>query len=81
MSLYIYSASPKSPDAPKKKGKQATKWEMGGTNKDAVALDYSSANGSGDTSLNGTEEKIEQPSVEEVNQSCNVRNFSEFQID
>lgn len=40
---------------------------MGGTNKDAVALDYSSANGSGETTTNGTlAEKNETPSAEEV---------------
>ncbi|XP_052060256.1 signal recognition particle receptor subunit alpha-like [Mytilus californianus] len=59
------SASPKA-ETPKKKGKQATKWEMGGTNKDAVALDYSSLNGSGDATINGSmEEKHGTPSAEE----------------
>lgn len=60
------TGSPKGPDTPpKKKGKQGTKWEMGGTAKDAVALDYSSVNGTGDGSSNGVEEKNEMPSVEE----------------
>lgn len=59
------SASPKA-ETPKKKGKQATKWEMGGTNKDAVTLDYSSLNGSGDATINGSmEEKHGTPSAEE----------------
>ncbi|CAG2237794.1 SRPR [Mytilus edulis] len=59
------SASPKA-ETPKKKGKQATKWEMGGTNKDAVSLDYSSLNGSGDATINGSmEEKHGTPSAEE----------------
>ncbi|XP_063441443.1 signal recognition particle receptor subunit alpha-like [Mytilus trossulus] len=59
------SASPKA-ETPKKKGKQATKWEMAGTNKDAVSLDYSSLNGSGDATINGSmEEKHGTPSAEE----------------
>lgn len=65
-SLFRASASPKA-ETPKKKGKQATKWEMGGTNKDAVSLDYSSLNGSGDATINGSmEEKHGTPSAEEV---------------
>lgn len=40
---------------------------MGGTNKDAVSLDYSSLNGSGDATINGSmEEKHGTPSAEEV---------------
>ena len=59
-------ASPKAETVPKKKGKQATKWEMAGTNKDAVSLDFSSFNGAGDAAVNGYEEKPMIPSVEEV---------------
>ena len=39
---------------------------MGGTNKDAVSLDFSSLNGGGDNAVNGIEEKLVMPSVEEV---------------
>ena len=61
------TASPKAETVPKKKGKQATKWEMAGTNKDAVSLDFSSFNGAGDAAVNGYEEKPMIPSVEERN--------------
>nr|XP_022327645.1 signal recognition particle receptor subunit alpha-like [Crassostrea virginica] len=39
------SPSAKKPDPPKKKGKQATKWDLNGTSKDMGTLDFSDAKG------------------------------------
>ncbi|XP_023932356.1 signal recognition particle receptor subunit alpha homolog [Lingula anatina] len=41
-------AKTESPDANKKKGKQARKWDKGGTTKEMRELDFSAANGDGD---------------------------------
>ena len=39
--VYILCNRKKSPEAPKKKGKEPTRWNQGGTNKEAKELDFS----------------------------------------
>ena len=39
--VYILYYRKKSPEAPKKKGKEPTRWNQGGTNKEAKDLDFS----------------------------------------
>lgn len=62
-SHYVISPVAKKAEPPKKKGKQATKWDLNGTNKDIVNLDFSDANGAAEAAINA---QNEMPSQEEV---------------
>lgn len=63
MSHYVISPVAKKAEPPKKKGKQATKWDLNGTNKDIGNLDFSDANGAAEAAINA---QNEMPSQEEV---------------
>lgn len=53
----------KKAEPPRKKGKQATKWDLNGTNKDIGNLDFSDANGAAEAAINA---QNEMPSQEEM---------------
>lgn len=61
--FFVKSPVAKKAEPPKKKGKQATKWELNGTNRDMVNLDFSDANGAAEAAVNA---QNEMPSQEEV---------------
>lgn len=63
VSYFVISPVAKKAEAPKKKGKQATKWDLNGTNRDMVNLDFSNANGAAEAAVNA---QNEMPSQEEV---------------
>ena len=57
----------KSPEAPKKRVKQATKWNLGGTSRDMKDLDFSGSHGDS-AAVNGNSE--EPTELEVVSSSC-----------
>jgi len=50
----------KSPESDKKKGKQGTKWELAGTQKEVVSLDFTDNKGAGDmdSAINVKDEEV-----------------------
>ncbi len=58
----LVDLSRKSPDAPKKRTKQATKWDLGGTSRDRQTLDYSASQGDGGA-VNGKSDEVTELEV------------------